>query len=206
MPIFTLGKHWLKNQFIREKGYVSHRVTVENRNTSNKDMIKLIALLFLWNVSSYSASIEITWNANVESNLAGYKIYWGDTSGALQNSTSVGNVTRFVLNNVNESRPYYFVVTALNTAGLESRPSNEAVVFARKLPVVIQNFVMINGRASFIAESRGNMNYWTGGFSVEVSEDLLLWTEATRFEFFPIFFVDSAGAGRPQRFYRVVSR
>jgi hypothetical protein len=169
-------------------------------------MVKLISLLVLWAAASHAAGIEVTWNTNAEPDLAGYKIYWGDSSGAHQNSQDVGNVTRFVLNNVSESRPYYFVVTALNTAGLESEPSNEAVVFAAKLPVVIQNFVMINSGASFIAEARGEMKYWTGGFSIEVSEDLLLWTEATRFELFPIFFVDSAGVGRPQRFYRVVSR
>ena len=43
-------------------------------------------------------NIRITWNANIEADLAGYKIYWGSPSGySFANSVDVGNVTTYTL-------------------------------------------------------------------------------------------------------------
>ena len=48
--------------------------------------------------STNQGNLKITWTANTESDLAGYKIYYGNFSGySFSNSIDVGNVTEYVL-------------------------------------------------------------------------------------------------------------
>ena len=60
--------------------------------------------------------------------LAGYKIYYGQSSGAYGNPIQIDNpsVTTYLVDGLVPST-YYFVATAFNTAGVESRFSDEAV-------------------------------------------------------------------------------
>jgi len=57
--------------------------------------------------------------------LAGYKIYYGTTSGNYTNSIDVGNVTTYTVVNLTEGVTYFFVVSAYDTLGNESDYSNE---------------------------------------------------------------------------------
>ena len=60
--------------------------------------------------------------------LAGYKLYWGTSSGVYPSSVTIDNpgVTTFIVENLVPAT-YYFVATAFNAEGSESEPSNEAV-------------------------------------------------------------------------------
>jgi chitinase len=69
-------------------------------------------------------SVRLAWDPNSEPDLAGYKVYWGEQSGAPNQSRNVGNVTTATLDNLNEGTTYFFTVTALNDSGSESgRPT-----------------------------------------------------------------------------------
>jgi hypothetical protein len=57
--------------------------------------------------------------------LAGYKLYYGTTSGNYTTSIDVGNVTTFVTPNLTWGVVYYFSLTAYDTSGNESGYSNE---------------------------------------------------------------------------------
>ncbi|MFQ5634652.1 MAG: putative Ig domain-containing protein [Gammaproteobacteria bacterium] len=59
-------------------------------------------------------------------NLAGFNIYYGQTSGDYANLIAVTNpgITTYVVDNLSAGI-WYFVVTALDANGLESNPSNE---------------------------------------------------------------------------------
>lgn len=59
--------------------------------------------------------------------LSGYRIYWGTDSGNYTNSVTIDNpgLTAYVVDNLTAGS-YYFVSTALNSAGVESNFSNEA--------------------------------------------------------------------------------
>ena len=59
--------------------------------------------------------------------LAGYKIYYGNESGNYQTSIQIDNpgITIYVVENLTPNT-YYFVMTAINSSGVESRYSNEA--------------------------------------------------------------------------------
>jgi hypothetical protein len=74
---------------------------------------------------SSAAQVTLAWNANTEPDLAGYKLYYGLSSGSYQLSVDVGNVTSYTLSSLLEGRIYYFVVTAYNLSLNESGFSNE---------------------------------------------------------------------------------
>lgn len=70
----------------------------------------------------------VSWNANTESDLSGYKIYHGLDSGLYNENIDVGNVTSYVVSGILSNRTTYFVVTAYDFSGNES-PFSEEVSF-----------------------------------------------------------------------------
>ena len=60
-------------------------------------------------------------------NLAGYRVYWGPAAGNYTSSVTLTNpgLTSYVVGSLVPGT-YYFVVTARNSAGVESQISNVA--------------------------------------------------------------------------------
>ena len=102
-------------------------------------------LFFLASTSpSYSAEVTLAWDANTESDLAGYKLYYktgssgepyegkridqGDSGiSILLDSLATPDNPSFSLTGLQENEFYYFVVTAVNSSGLESGYSTEVM-------------------------------------------------------------------------------
>lgn len=62
-----------------------------------------------------TGQIALSWSANPESDTAGYRVYWGTTSGfPYQNSIDAGNVTTYTINSLPVGT-YYLTVTAYDT-------------------------------------------------------------------------------------------
>ncbi len=74
-----------------------------------------------------TSKVTISWNANTESDLAGYKVYYDNTRGNYSNKVDVGNQTRYELTRLVSGQVYYIVATAYDSAGNESPFSNEVV-------------------------------------------------------------------------------
>jgi len=72
-----------------------------------------------------TGSLTLTWNANTESDLAGYKAYCGLTSHTYTLSVSLGKVVTTTFGNLPTGKTYYCAVTAFDTANHESGFSNE---------------------------------------------------------------------------------
>ncbi len=73
----------------------------------------------------------LTWDAPTTNadgtpltDLAGYKVYYGTTSGNYTDVIDVGNVTTYKVEGL-QPGTYYFAVTAYDTSGNESNYSNE---------------------------------------------------------------------------------
>lgn len=72
-----------------------------------------------------AATVSLAWDANTESDLAGYKIYVGTAPRVYVTNYTVGKVTTLTITNLAYDVTYYFAATAYNTASLESELSNE---------------------------------------------------------------------------------
>ena len=73
-----------------------------------------------------SGMATLTWAANSDSDLAGYKVYIGTSTGSYPLATDVGNTTTHKVGGLLSGKTYYFAVTAYSTSGSESGYSNEA--------------------------------------------------------------------------------
>jgi len=79
---------------------------------------------------AFGATVEVSWNANTESDLAGYKLYYGTASNTYGAPIDVGDVTRHTLTlSPSVGTTYYFAVSAYDTSGNESVRSQEVSLF-----------------------------------------------------------------------------
>ncbi len=85
--------------------------------------------------SAFAGSATLSWTpptTNVDStpltDLAGFKIYYGTSSGYYTQSIDINNTatTTYQVNNLTDGTTYYFSVTAYDTSNNESGYSNEA--------------------------------------------------------------------------------
>ena len=73
--------------------------------------------------------VHLEWDANTETDLAGYIVYWGTTSGVYSQASEVipQGTEEFILDasRFPAGQTYFFAITALDLSGNESNPSNE---------------------------------------------------------------------------------
>ncbi len=106
--------------------------------------------IFVYSLSPcYALDVTLAWDANAETNLAGYKVYYGTTAGGPYNGSGssegaspivvpLGSLTtpsspEFTVHGL-AGGTHYFVATAYNTDGLESGYSNEAYTQGSSTP------------------------------------------------------------------------
>src|SRR5678810_56047 len=88
----------------------------------------MVVLLLLW--SSSAMAVTLTWNANTEIDLVGYKVYQcgalpcAPGSGREALLVTLGKVTSYNIGTPSATKYYY--ITAYDTANLESSSSNLA--------------------------------------------------------------------------------
>ena len=99
-------------------------------------LVVLVSLLAVGVSAAPENKLGLEWNANTETSLAGYKVYYNtrgpgapyDGVGQAEGDSpiDVGNVTEFYFNSINfRAQDFWFVVTAYSTEGFESGYSNE---------------------------------------------------------------------------------
>ncbi len=96
-------------------------------------LLTLITILFFHSHTLLAAEATFSWLPNTGSNLAGYKVYYGVTSGHYDYVTDVHFPTpndgrvQASIGGLSEGTTYYFAATAYDTSGVESDYSTEAV-------------------------------------------------------------------------------
>jgi hypothetical protein len=96
----------------------------------------LVALFFaLSPLCPAAQSVTLSWDANSEPDIAGYRVHYRTSSGD-SNVIDAGNTTRFTVPNLADGITYLFTVTAYNDASLESQPSNEVSHTAGSVGIV----------------------------------------------------------------------
>ena len=93
---------------------------------------KIIVTFFFLLVSAIAThatqTVKLAWNANPETNIAGYRVYIGTSSGVHDQVVDAGDNTIVQVSPLQEVTTYFFVVTAYNMEGFESMPSDEIAV------------------------------------------------------------------------------
>src|SRR5437867_923037 len=83
-------------------------------------------VLLLAATPAAAGNVTLSWDPVPDADRAGYKIYYGISSGTYPNIVDAGNVTTFTINNLTDCTLYYFAVKAYDTAGnLSVAYSNE---------------------------------------------------------------------------------
>lgn len=88
-------------------------------------------------VSEYGTSVTLAWDANSESNLAGYKLHYTTVQAGEPYTTTVdvGNVLEYTFNDLDlDANNYWFVATAYSVEGFESGFSNEVTTKPPAVP------------------------------------------------------------------------
>ena len=97
------------------------------KGKKNSVLLPVVALLFfvlIPEISAFAQDVILAWDANTETDLAGYKIYYGTSSRNYSTVIDVHNVTTYGITGLGPGT-YYFAATAYNTANAESGYSNE---------------------------------------------------------------------------------
>ncbi|MFA7062148.1 MAG: Ig-like domain-containing protein [Pedobacter sp.] len=122
------------------------------------NMMIEILISLVWMSTASAMDVSLQWDPNTESDLAGYKVYYGidDLSNPIQQDVNLQ--TDVTISGLNPDRNYSFAVVAYNTSGLESSFSNVVKILETVSPVVsitgpannakISNTVSITANAS----------------------------------------------------------
>ncbi len=88
----------------------------------------IMAAAILYPVQLLAVSIEVSWNANTETDLAGYKVYYGTQSGTYASTLNTGKTTTATIDNLQTGKTYYVTMSAYDTSGNESEKSAEVSI------------------------------------------------------------------------------
>jgi hypothetical protein len=84
-----------------------------------------LLLICLVSETRAAGRITLAWDPNLEPDVAGYRLHYGTASGRYTRQIDVGNTTSATVRNLTDGATYFFALTAYNTAGHESAPSQE---------------------------------------------------------------------------------
>ena len=88
-------------------------------------LLLLLAVLSLLVPAVHAAQVTVAWDPNPEPEVAGYKIYYGTTSGSYTASIDAGSATSAVISGLQDGATYFFSAVAYDNSNNESGFSNE---------------------------------------------------------------------------------
>jgi hypothetical protein len=158
-------------------------------------------------------SVRLSWDANPEPDVVGYRVYYGGSSGTYTDSIDVSAVTTAEVAGLLVGANYYFVVVAFNQSGLESDFSDELSVLAKAaslpvgaVPAQIGGFSRIDGKTmGFDIVGGAEVTELRIYGSSDLKEWELLETVSGSVSA-KVLVQDPEALGAPRRFYRLESR
>jgi len=133
-PLFS-EKNLTAQARFRVNSFCTIRTQAKNTGAlSRVPLLILPILLFLvpWALClgpdiGHAADVTVGWDKCLESNIAGYKIHYGTSSGNYEFSVDVGNYTSCTISGLSEGQTYYFAANSYNTDKIESVLSTELI-------------------------------------------------------------------------------
>lgn len=107
---------------------IANAVPVETKICLNSLLsriaLRLALTALLW-LPCAAHAVSLEWDRNSETNVIGYRVYFGQSSRSYDSVLDANNETMLSLPPLQSGRTYYFAVTAYNNDGLESDFSDE---------------------------------------------------------------------------------
>jgi hypothetical protein len=123
-----------------EEGYVSANRIKSGFRLQKMLVNAVLAAIFSLSMSTpgIASTVSLQWDANTESDLAGYKVYYSADSSPLEGTVpiDVNNQTITTINGLDPDKSYTFAVSAYNTTGEESPFSSTVSVSELSPPIV----------------------------------------------------------------------
>ncbi len=145
-------------------------------------LIVLFLLCWLLLPSLWAESVRLAWDPNSEGNVAGYHIYRGlATGGPYSRLDAVLLVScNYSDDNAETGQTYYYVVTAVNTAGAESAYSKELHITTGKFDLIPQSPTVIVLTTPGMEAKAGQLVVLSGSVYNPDNKSLtFLWTQTT---------------------------
>ena len=116
-------------------------------------LLLLLAILSLLVPAAHAGQVTVAWDPNPEPEVAGYKIYYGNTAGNYTSSLDAGNATSILISGLQDGATYFFSAVAYDASHTESGFSNEITyaVPAAASPPAVGEASSGGGGACFIA-------------------------------------------------------
>jgi len=138
------------------------------------------------------------WDPSPDPAVSGYRVYYGTASGNYSSSILAGNMTTVTVTGLAAGVTYFFVVTAIDTNGVESAYSGEISFVPGQLAVGLS----AAPNHQFVLAVYGLVSH---GYEIQATSDLKTWsvignalTDATG----ATTFTDTDAALFAERFYR----
>ncbi len=126
----------------------------------------VLAFLIFFPSPGIAATLRVSWNANTETDLGGYLLYYGTQSKNYSACIDVGNVTSYQFTGVQNGTTCYIAVAAYDTSQNDSALSVEQRV---TVPVMTQNgtpSITLRSPSTGATVSTNPVLSWSGnGFS-----------------------------------------
>ena len=147
-----------------------------------------------------SYSVTLAWDPSPGPGVAGYRIYYGATSGNYTNSVTVGNVTTSTIPDLVSGAMYFITTKAYNAAGVESLFSNEIFYIVPGGEATLQITMAVDKQAALVVTGKSGHTY-----EIETSANLTSWSvvgTVTLGAGGTASFTDASAPGYAKRFYR----
>ena len=168
----------------------------------------LLCLMFCivgWGAFQSSAkattSLNVMWNASTDTNVVGYKVYYGTSSLQYSNVIVVGNATNAYISGIKAGTTYYIAATSYNAVGWESAYSPEISYTAPTVATVHPPLTSPTASSSgFNFSVNGTTGYQ---YVIIASTNLVNWVALTT-NTAPYAFTDPNTSQYPHRYYQAV--
>ncbi len=134
-------------------------------------VLVMVVLILLNAATIFAGEAQLSWTAPTKNadnttltDLSGYTVYYGTSSGNYSNNIDIGNVTSYQLTGLTDGLTYYFSVTAYDTSGNESAFADEVskvMPLPDTTPPVISaiqsiSITSVSGRISWVTNEESN--------------------------------------------------
>jgi hypothetical protein len=97
----------------------------------------LLILAVLITSVQAAGSVTLAWDRSSDTNITGYKVYYGGASGTYTNTVNAGSATNATVSGLVQGTTYYFAATAYASSGMESPFSIEvSYLFVNQPPTL----------------------------------------------------------------------